>query len=173
MSLVYRLLNRDLRHQRRKRRRVVVSTERQDQRDLKASSQHSSGFSISYLFKEDFYADPPLTSTEHKEESAVYDESIPFHLRMETCMQKYRARRNLDSIRNNILTKYLMLGGIDATPRAFTGGLDKETTENSTAEEIRAMTATDFVQSGNKKYYDPEEPEHWVVDFEDVARGFL
>jgi len=123
--------------------------------------------------KTEFYADKPLTPAEHKEESALYDESVPFCQRIEMCMQKYRAKRNLDSTRNNILTKYFMLGGIDATPRAFTGSLDKETIQNSTAEEIRTMTATDFIRPGSKKYYDPEEPENWVVDFEGVAKGFL
>ncbi len=66
-----------------------------------------------------------------------------------------------------------MLGGIEASPRAFSGGLDKEMLENSTTEEIRALQATDFILQGNKKYYDPSDTENWVVDFEGVAAGFL
>jgi hypothetical protein len=66
-----------------------------------------------------------------------------------------------------------MLGGIEATARTFTGGLDKETVENSTAEEIRAIQATDYIRTGNKKYYDPSDSENWVVDFEGIAKGFL
>jgi len=55
----------------------------------------------------------------------------------------------------------------------FTGGLDKETLENSTAAEIAAIQATDFVQTGTKnaKFYDGSE--NWVVDFEGIAKGFL
>jgi hypothetical protein len=66
-----------------------------------------------------------------------------------------------------------MLGGIEAGTKMFTGGLDKETLENSTAKEIEAIQATDYVRSGNKKYYDPSDSENWVVDFEGVAKGFL
>ena len=66
-----------------------------------------------------------------------------------------------------------MLGGLEASAKSFTGGLDKETLENSTAEEIRAIQAHDFIRSGNKKYYDPADVNNWVVDFEGVAAGFL
>jgi hypothetical protein len=69
-----------------------------------------------------------------------------------------------------------MLGGVESSSsKQFTGGLDKETLENSTAAEIAAIQATDFIRSGTKnpKYYDPTEPDHWVVDFEGVAKGFL
>lgn len=121
----------------------------------------------------EWYADAPLTAEQHKEEKALYDVSTDFHQRIETCLQRYSARRNLDSVRGNILTKYLILGGVEATPKMFNGGLDKETIQNSTAEEIRQFHATDYVRTGNKKYFDPEEPEHWVVDFESVAKGFL
>ena len=67
-----------------------------------------------------------------------------------------------------------MLGGIEAsTTKAFTGGLDKATIEDSTADEIRAIQATDYVSTGSKKYFDPLDSDGWVVDFEGVAKGFL
>lgn len=96
--------------------------------------------------------------------------------RIQTCIQRYRARRKLDALKANIFTKYLVLGGIEATGKAFTGGiLDEETLEQCTAEEIAALQATDFVRSGttNAKYYDPAKPDGWVVDFEGIAKGFL
>lgn len=79
------------------------------------------------------------------------------------------------------MTKYLTLGGVDASPKQFTGGaLDEETLANATAEEIAALQATDFVRGGgggalglNRKYYDPSEADGWVVDFEGVAKCFL
>ena len=57
----------------------------------------------------------------------------------------------------------------------FNGGLDKDTLEKSTAAEIAAIQATDFVRNGtkNSKFYDPSDAENWVVDFEGVAKGFL
>ena len=66
-----------------------------------------------------------------------------------------------------------MLGGVDSSPKAFTGGLDQETLENSTAAEITVIQATDYVKTGtqNAKYYDGSD--NWVVDFEGVAKGFL
>jgi hypothetical protein len=66
-----------------------------------------------------------------------------------------------------------MLGGVDSTPKSFTGGLDQETLEKSTASEIVAIQATDYVKTGsqNAKYYDGSN--NWVVDFEGVAKGFL
>ncbi|KAK0120671.1 hypothetical protein ONS96_010872 [Cadophora gregata f. sp. sojae] len=122
---------------------------------------------------EEFYADPPTTPDEHEEECDLYDECRPFADRMETCIQRYRARRKLDEVRSNILTKYFMLGGIDSSTKAFTGPLDKETVENSTAAEIAAIQASDHlrVDSQNAKFYDGSD--NWVVDFEGVVKGFF
>ena len=69
-----------------------------------------------------------------------------------------------------------MLGGVDASAaKQFTGGLDRETIENSTAQEIADIQATDFIRSGhsNERFFDPCNPENWVVDFEGIAKGFL
>jgi hypothetical protein len=69
-----------------------------------------------------------------------------------------------------------MVGGIEASSsKGFTGGLDKETLENATSQEIAALQATDFIRSGtkNSKYYDPSKPDGWFVDFEAIAKGFL
>lgn len=67
-----------------------------------------------------------------------------------------------------------MLGGVESSVKAFTGGLDKETIAKSTAAEIAAIQATDYVRQGpslNSRYYDGSKD--WVVDFEGVAKGFL
>ncbi|TAQ85133.1 hypothetical protein B7494_g6555 [Chlorociboria aeruginascens] len=125
---------------------------------------------------EDWYADPPITPAEHDEESEIYGPDHSFAERIEKCIQRYRGRRKLDGQRANILTKFLMLGGVDAgVQKAFSGGLDRETVENSTAQEIAAIQAIDHIRTGQKnaKYYDPAHPEHWVVDFVAVVKGFL
>lgn len=95
---------------------------------------------------------------------------------MQQCIQRYRARRKLDSHRSNIFSKYLVLGGVDAGVKAFSGGgLDKDTLENCNAAEIAEIQATDHIRSGNGpiKFYDAGNPVHWVIDFESVVKGFL
>ena len=71
---------------------------------------------------------------------------------MQTCIQRYRQKRNLDSTRANILTKYFTLGGIESSnSKQFTGGLDEKTLEEATAEEITALRATDYIRIGQKQ----------------------
>jgi hypothetical protein len=125
---------------------------------------------------QEFFADPPITPEEALEERHdLYSPARPFADRIQTCIQRYRARRKLDETKANVLNKYLILGGIETTNKAFTGGaLDEETLASATAEEIAAIQATDFVRpGGSKKYYDPAESDKWVVDWEGVAKGFL
>ncbi|RDW69330.1 hypothetical protein BP6252_08350 [Coleophoma cylindrospora] len=126
---------------------------------------------------EEFYADPPITPEEAIDElHDYYRPDRPFHERMQTCIQRYREKRKLDEKRANIFTKYLVLGGIEANnTKQFTGGLDQDTIENSTAEEIAAIRATDFIRCNTKslRFYDPEDPKQWVVDFEGLVKGFL
>jgi hypothetical protein len=123
----------------------------------------------------EFYADPPITPEEALEERHdLFSPARSFPDRIQTCIQRYRARRKLDSIKANCFNKYLILGGIESTNKAFTGGaLDEDTLATATAEEIAAIQATDFVRPGSKKYYDPAESDKWVVDWEGVAKGFL
>lgn len=94
---------------------------------------------------------------------------------MQQCIQRYRARRKLNSERANIFSKYLILGGVDAGVKAFSGGLDKDTLENCNAGEIIDIQATDHIRNGNGhvKFYDASNPVHWIIDFEGIVKGFL
>jgi hypothetical protein len=122
----------------------------------------------------EFYADPPITPDEYNEEiHDIYHHSRDFIERIEQCIQRYRARRKLDSYKANIFNKYLTLGGIDCSIKAFTGALDKDTMEASTAGEIASIQARDYIRAGNPKFYDPNNSVYWAVDFEGVAKGFL
>jgi hypothetical protein len=123
----------------------------------------------------EFYADPPITPDEYQIEiSDLYHHSRSFIERMEQCIQRYRARRKLDARRSNIFTKYLLLGGVDSGVKAFSGGLDENTLESSTAAEIATIQATDYIRSGGGsiKFYNAGDP-NWVIDFEGVVKGFL
>ncbi|KFZ05529.1 hypothetical protein V501_08267 [Pseudogymnoascus sp. VKM F-4519 (FW-2642)] len=126
---------------------------------------------------EEFYADPPITPEDHKEEvEQLYHFARPFAERIETCIQRYRARRKLDEERANIFNKYLSFGGIDTTIKAFTGGVDNEALEDLDGPTIADINATDVMFGGDEagsKFYDPCAPQNWVVDFEGIAKAFL
>ncbi|POS82524.1 hypothetical protein EPUL_005140, partial [Erysiphe pulchra] len=121
----------------------------------------------------EFFADAPIRPDEYAEELDLYDQSREFKERMQCCIQRFRARRKLDPIRANIFSKYLALGGVETGVKQFNGGLDKELIENSTASEITAFQATDFIRTypHNSRFYDGSDK--WVVDFEGVAKGFF
>ncbi|KAI6247732.1 Argonaute-binding protein [Erysiphe necator] len=122
---------------------------------------------------EEFFADAPIRPDEYEEELELYDQTREFKERMQTCIQRFRARRKLDPTRANIFSKFLALGGVETDAKQFNGGLDRELLENSTASEIAAFQATDFIRTYpyNPKYYDGSDK--WVVDFEGVAKGFF
>ncbi|XXG98274.1 hypothetical protein Hte_004597 [Hypoxylon texense] len=125
--------------------------------------------------RKEYYADAPVTPAEAaQEKSDVYSLSRPFAERIEECIQRYRASRRMDAERTNLFNKYLWLGGIDTSQRQFTGFAgDRDALEEADADEIRKMTATDFVGGSGQRFYDPLEPEHWVVDFEAIVKGYL
>ncbi|KAI0478594.1 Argonaute siRNA chaperone complex subunit Arb1-domain-containing protein [Xylariaceae sp. FL0804] len=126
------------------------------------SRRHITGF-------EEYYADSPMTP----EEAALEKNSIYSH-RMEECLQRYRAKRRLNSELTNMFNKYLFLGGIDSSPRQFTGmNRDQEAMEEADTEQIRQMTAVDFIHGHGGRFYGGPDDENWEVDFESIAKGFL
>ncbi len=42
--------------------------------------------------------------------------------RIETAIQRFAAKRNMDSTKKNLFDKYLVHGGIEAGPKMFSGG---------------------------------------------------
>ncbi|KAI0196013.1 Argonaute complex, subunit Arb1, partial [Xylaria flabelliformis] len=94
--------------------------------------------------------------------------------RIEECIQRFRARRRLDSQRSAMFNKYLFLGGIDTSQRQFTGmANDRDAMAGADTEQIRAMTAVDSVGGTSTRFYDGGNSEDWEVDFEAVVKGFL
>lgn len=79
----------------------------------------------------------------------------------------------MDELRTTMFNKYLFLGGIDASQRQFTGlSQDKDAMAEADAEEVRKMTAVDFVGGSGSRFYD-NNPEDWEVDFEAIVKGYL
>lgn len=85
----------------------------------------------------------------------------------------------MNPARSALFSKYLALGGVDTSQRQFTGTAKhiKDWKESGyTADEIREMSANDFLsreQDPKGKFYNPEFPEHWDVDFAGVVSGYL
>ncbi|KAL8911298.1 MAG: hypothetical protein Q9171_003506 [Xanthocarpia ochracea] len=117
---------------------------------------------------EEFYVDAPLTPAEHEVEKGLYDPDIPFSQRIEVAIQRYCARRNMDSVKKDVFDKYLSLGGISSGPKQFLGGLDTKAMSDMSAADIALMRATHFVDI-NKHGGE----EAFVVDFEACAKAFF
>ncbi|KAI1430286.1 Argonaute siRNA chaperone complex subunit Arb1-domain-containing protein [Xylaria sp. FL1777] len=123
---------------------------------------------------EEYYADVPTTPAEALEKKLLYDPVRPFPDRIEECIQRFRARRRLNSERTAIFDKYLFLGGIDSSKRQFTGmAQDSDDIAERDAEQIRTMNAVDFIGGYGSRFYDYGDAENWEVDFEAVVKGFL
>ena len=88
--------------------------------------------------------------------------------RIETAIQRYKARRNFDSERKDLFDKYMSYGGVNSDNKMFSGGLDINATENKTTKEIAAINATNYV--GDDK---DGEDSAYVVDFDGCLKGFL
>ena len=101
----------------------------------------------------------------------ILHRSRTFSERIETAIQRYKAKRNFDSERKDIFDKYMSFGGIDTGPKMFSGGLDANMLDEHSAQEIKDITATDFV--GSDKADIGRDSSTWVVDFEGVIKGFL
>ncbi|KAK0378147.1 argonaute siRNA chaperone complex subunit Arb1 [Colletotrichum limetticola] len=122
---------------------------------------------------EEFYADPPMAPAEAQEEREnIYSLELTFAERIQSCIQRYRARRRLGAS-DRIFNKYLFLGGIDTTPRMFGGNVDADLKDMTPAER-REATAIDTVYSsgGGARFYNDDDPDGWDVDFAGVVAGF-
>ena len=89
--------------------------------------------------------------------------------RIEIAIQRFFAKRNLNSERKDVFDKYMTYGGVDAGPKMFSGGLDAKTLSDSTAPEIATLTAKHSVGADKGE----GDESDFVVDFEGVAKGFL
>ncbi|KAF3930433.1 hypothetical protein ABW20_dc0102978 [Dactylellina cionopaga] len=133
-------------------------------------------------FEEDF-AEAPLTEKIFNENKELYDPSKSVAERIETAVQRYKARRKFagkGEIRVKLLGDYLLLGGINTGQKMF-GGVDQKFMKDHDAEEIARYRATDYVPEQMHNIGAPrveeldggyEEPEH-TVDFNYIVRGFL
>lgn len=135
---------------------------------------------IDIAFISEYFCDPPITPAEFEEErNSIYPRNRPFVDRIEECIQRYRARRRFDSAKELLFSRYLFLGGIDTSARQFQGtaSFTSRDLDGLDQDDIHDIGANDFVERKPgmhaSRYYNPNEPEHWDIDFTGVAAGFL
>lgn len=108
-----------------------------------------------------------MTPAEYAVNQDLYDPSISFATRIETAIQRYRARRKFHVDTARIFSDFLSFGGIDSAPRQFTGRLTKADLQGMDAADIAAMTGLHTVRDAVL------DTQKWEVDFVGVANGFL
>jgi hypothetical protein len=122
-----------------------------------------------------------MTVEEYNEEqNDLYPPHRPFAERIQECIQRFRGRRHMNSEQEKLFSRYLVLGGVDATQRQFQGTnmMTKTELKELTKSEIRAISANDVIQRGgdgkyDARFYNPDFPEHWDVDFSGVVAGYM
>ncbi|KAK7538262.1 Argonaute siRNA chaperone complex subunit Arb1-domain-containing protein, partial [Phyllosticta citribraziliensis] len=116
---------------------------------------------------EEFFADAPVTPADYKEELSMYDPATDFRLRTEIAIQRFRSRRNMHEKYSAVFARFMKYGGIDSSPRQFTGKLSDQDFEDRDPADKALMLATYTID------LDKDDPNAWPVDFEGVAKGFL
>jgi hypothetical protein len=95
------------------------------------------------------------------------------HRRIETCIQRYLARRRFNNDQRKIFDLYLFLGGIDSSPRQFNGSANLEKGDMSKQEARDASSSVAIPRAGGSaKFYTPGD-ENWDVDFLGILKGFF
>jgi hypothetical protein len=116
----------------------------------------------------------------NQEQNEIYLEHRPFEERIEECIQRFRVRRHMNNEQDKLFSRYLLLGGVDATQRQFQGTakMSKGEVNEFSKSEMRDIAANDVIQRGgdgkyDARFFNPSFPEHWDVDFTGVVAGYL
>jgi len=116
----------------------------------------------------------------NQEQNDLYPAHRPFVERIEECIQRFRARRHMNSEQDKFFSRYLLLGGVDATQRQFQGTtkMGKDELAGLSKAEVRDIAASDVIQRGGEgkhdtRFFNPDYSEHWDVDFAGVVAGYL
>ncbi|KAJ6258994.1 hypothetical protein Dda_5889 [Drechslerella dactyloides] len=126
------------------------------------------------------FTEAPLTPEEFSKDKELYDLNKGVAERLETAVQRYKAKRKFNDIRHRMLEAYLNLGGINTGAKMF-GGVDGKFVKDHDAEDIARYKATDYVPEKMHRIGEPRleeldedyEEEEYTVDFNYVVRSFL
>ncbi|KXX72986.1 Argonaute-binding protein 1 [Madurella mycetomatis] len=122
-----------------------------------------------------------MTPAEHdQEKNVIHGQHRPFVDGIEECIQRFRARRRMAQTANTCspgisplaesMPQFVSFKALGTWARNVLGCTSKAV--------ARETTADDAIQRGgegnrNHRFYNPNSPEHWDVDFIGVAAGFL
>ncbi|KAF1985124.1 hypothetical protein K402DRAFT_422416 [Aulographum hederae CBS 113979] len=111
------------------------------------------------------FADAPITPAEYAEQQELYHPDNSFGIRIETAIQRYRARRKFHQDDAKLFSGFLKVGGVDSGPKQF-GTVSREDIAEMDAQQISESKAVDFVG-------DKDGDGDWKISFEEVAKGYF
>lgn len=119
---------------------------------------------------EECATDGPITPEVYARNREDFDPDQAFTVRIETAIMRYCARRKMHQEVKAIFEKFLIFSGFRGGQRQFVGGIDGKALEDHNKKELAEATAQHAISD---EVLDGLEDGTWVVDFEDVAKGFL
>ena len=114
----------------------------------------------------------PREPEETEEERKDYHPDVPFVDRIETAITRFRARRKMHQEANKTFSAFLVFGGFRGGQPQFSGGWSEKSTEDHSKKELAEMNSHWSVVDEVRLTLGDDDPT-WVVDFEDLAKGFL
>ncbi|GFF38007.1 hypothetical protein IFM58399_05087 [Aspergillus lentulus] len=112
---------------------------------------------------EEYCVDAPITPQEYAEGREIYDVSRPIIHRMEDAILRFQKKRRIENDRREIFLKYLQYGGVDISPKMFTGTDQRDLKEMDSEEILLARAQTSIAQ----------EQLNLHIDFNAVVKGYL
>ncbi|RHZ46725.1 uncharacterized protein CDV56_102128 [Aspergillus thermomutatus] len=132
---------------------------------------------------EEYYVDAPITPEEYAEGREIYDvyvidatlgdesadkqitlsSSRPIIHRMEDAILRFQKKRRIECDRREIFLKYLQYGGVDISPKMFTGTDQRDLKEMDSEQILLARAQTSIAQ----------EQSNLLIDFDAVVKGYL
>ncbi|KAJ6134041.1 hypothetical protein N7523_000363 [Penicillium sp. IBT 18751x] len=112
---------------------------------------------------EEYFADGPLTPSEHAEMLEVFNPDLPFADRIEEALRRFQFRRRIEPARLNMFSRYLKYGGVDIESVIASEANNREL-ENMTKDQIIQARAIAEIR---------KERATLDVDFDLVLRGFM
>ncbi|KAK5206515.1 hypothetical protein LTR41_007953 [Exophiala xenobiotica] len=121
---------------------------------------------------EDFFADTPMTPSEHAEEQELYHPNITFVDRLLTAIARFERTRKLTPERRDMFYKYLGFGSVEVGPNAHQGGIGQgQDTEDMDRTQLLVAMSQASISDDKRNLGTPTSL--YDVDFQGVMKAFL